>query len=97
MKRLRINPRKNKLYRHFRKIFIQNFLEKRRNKYITSIFFKTNYNPIVPQNIFQTWHSKKLPPGMEETVSMIKSLNPRFQYFLFDLESKPLSCQLFVV
>ena len=86
MKRLQINQQKNKLYRIFRKLILQKILEKRRNmyKYIYSTFFKTNYNPIIPQNIFQTWHTKLLPLGMEETVSMIKSLNPRFQYFLFD-------------
>jgi mannosyltransferase OCH1-like enzyme len=86
MKRFSIIQHKNKLYRNFRKLFIQRFLERQKNmhKYISSIFFKTTYNPIIPQNIFQTWHTKNLPPGMAKTVFMIKSLNPRFQYFLFD-------------
>jgi mannosyltransferase OCH1-like enzyme len=45
---------------------------------------KQNYDVKVPLNIFQTWHSKILPPGMAKTVLMNKSLNPKFRYFLFD-------------
>lgn len=47
---------------------------------------KTYYNNVVPLNIFQTWHSKKLPPLMENTVNTIKELNPKFNYRLFDDE-----------
>jgi mannosyltransferase OCH1-like enzyme len=42
------------------------------------------YNLVVPANIFQTWHSKNLPPLMFETVKTIKRLNPRFKHYLFD-------------
>jgi|LauGreDrversion4_2_1035121.scaffolds.fasta_scaffold281968_2 mannosyltransferase OCH1-like enzyme len=35
-------------------------------------------------NIFQTWHSKKLPIEMFLAVSRIKKTNPRFNYYLFD-------------
>lgn len=45
---------------------------------------KTSYNIIIPTNIFQTWHSKILPPLMANSISIIKKLNPRFNYFLFD-------------
>jgi mannosyltransferase OCH1-like enzyme len=45
---------------------------------------KNNYNPIIPFNIFQTWHSKTLPPIMFKVVNKIKQLNPRFNYYLFD-------------
>lgn len=45
---------------------------------------KSNYNPIIPLNIFQTWHSKTLPTNMAKTVIKIKKLNPRFTYYLFD-------------
>jgi mannosyltransferase OCH1-like enzyme len=45
---------------------------------------KPSYNIIIPTNIFQTWHSKFLPPLMMRSVNLIKFLNPRFKYFLFD-------------
>jgi mannosyltransferase OCH1-like enzyme len=45
---------------------------------------KENYNPVIPLNIYQTWHTKLLPPKMDETVNLIKKLNPRFNYQLFD-------------
>lgn len=45
---------------------------------------KQNYNPIIPLNIYQTWHTKLLPPKMAESVNLIKKLNPRFNYQLFD-------------
>ena len=43
-------------------------------------FYKTE----IPLNIFQTWHTKDLPPLMNQTVEYIKSLNPAFTYRLFD-------------
>jgi mannosyltransferase OCH1-like enzyme len=59
------------------------------NVYIKNIInkpypLKENYNPIIPLNIFQTWHTKNLPPLMENAVKKIKLLNPRFNYELFD-------------
>jgi mannosyltransferase OCH1-like enzyme len=39
---------------------------------------------IIPQNIFQTWHTKKLPHLMFNSVNKIKKLNPRFNHYLFD-------------
>ena len=45
---------------------------------------KTKYNIIIPTNIFQTWHSKFLSPLMAKSIFIIKKLNPRFNYFLFD-------------
>lgn len=38
----------------------------------------------VPCNIYQTWHTKDLPPKMKERVDLLKRQNPGFQYFLFD-------------
>jgi mannosyltransferase OCH1-like enzyme len=43
-----------------------------------------NTNFEIPANIFQTWHSKKLPKSMFLAVSKIKKVNPRFNYYLFD-------------
>lgn len=45
---------------------------------------KQTYNSIIPLNIFQTWHTKLLPPLMQETVTIIKKVNPKFNYYLFD-------------
>ncbi len=45
---------------------------------------KKEYNINIPSNIFQTWHSKKLPFGMIKTIQKIKKNNPRFKYYLFD-------------
>jgi len=39
---------------------------------------------IIPANIFQTWHTKILPPKMFFSISYIKKLNPNFKYYLFD-------------
>lgn len=45
---------------------------------------KQNYNSIIPFNIFQTWHTKFLPPLMMEAITIIKRTNPKFNYYLFD-------------
>ncbi len=45
---------------------------------------KNYYNPIIPLKIFQTWHSKDLPPKMKERVQQLKDTNPRFEHYLFD-------------
>ena len=45
---------------------------------------KSHYNIIIPPVIYQTWHSKNLPPLMANSVKLIKLLNPKFKYFLFD-------------
>lgn len=48
-------------------------------------WFKTPTNPsVIPLNIFQTWHSKDLPPKMRECVDSIKKCNPQFSHFLYD-------------
>jgi mannosyltransferase OCH1-like enzyme len=45
---------------------------------------KSDYNCVIPQNIFQTWHSKILPPLMFRSIKSIKKHNPGFKYCLFD-------------
>ena len=44
----------------------------------------SEYNTIIPANIFQTWHTKKLPPMMFKAVNLLKMNNPGFKHFLFD-------------
>ena len=41
---------------------------------------------IIPLNIFQTWHTLKLPPKMKENVELLKSQTPEFIHYLYDDE-----------
>jgi mannosyltransferase OCH1-like enzyme len=45
---------------------------------------KKFYNNVIPLNIYQTWHSKNLPPLMYNAISKVKFNNPAFTYYLFD-------------
>jgi mannosyltransferase OCH1-like enzyme len=45
---------------------------------------KIYYNSIIPLKIFQTWHTKNLPPKMLDAVNLIKKTNPRFEHYLYD-------------
>jgi mannosyltransferase OCH1-like enzyme len=45
---------------------------------------KMYYNSIIPLKIFQTWHTKNLPPKISEAVNLIKTSNPRFEHHLYD-------------
>lgn len=47
---------------------------------------------IIPLNIFQTWHTKNLEPGMKETVNMVKTQNPEFNHQLYDDDD----CRVFI-
>ena len=38
----------------------------------------------IPLNIFQTWKTKVLPPGMATNVRILKERTPGFSHFLFD-------------
>jgi mannosyltransferase OCH1-like enzyme len=48
------------------------------------LFFKPHYKCVIPCDIYQTWHTKDLPQKMQERVTLLKSQNPRFNYYLFD-------------
>jgi mannosyltransferase OCH1-like enzyme len=39
---------------------------------------------LIQSNIFQTWHSKKLPTSMFLVMMQLKRINPRFRHYLFD-------------
>lgn len=39
---------------------------------------------VIPLNIFQTWHTKDLPPKMRECVDKLKRINPEFKHYLYD-------------
>ena len=60
-------------------------------KKITNIYNKpydnknlNDCNFEIPANIYQTWHSKQIPPLMMLSILSIKKNNPRFNYYLFD-------------
>ncbi len=39
---------------------------------------------VVPLDIYQTWHTKDLPPKMKECVDKLKQDNPEFTHHLYD-------------
>jgi hypothetical protein len=39
---------------------------------------------VIPLHIYQTWHTKKLPPKMRECVEKLKKDNPEFKHHLYD-------------
>ena len=53
---------------------------------------KSEYNCVIPQIIFQTWHTKSLPPLMFRAVQKIRKHNPNFQYRLYDDND----CRIFI-
>ena len=61
-----------------------NLKKQKQPKLLVRYPMKTVYKTIIPQNIYQTWHSKQIPPLMFNAVSKIKKNNPNFNYFLFD-------------
>jgi hypothetical protein len=46
--------------------------------------FLSGSNQQIPKTIYQTWHTKDLPPKMAETVEKLKRDNPEYTYKLFD-------------
>jgi mannosyltransferase OCH1-like enzyme len=48
------------------------------------IYCKSNYDSVIPLNIYQTWFTKDLPEKMRERVELLKSQNPEFNHYLFD-------------
>ena len=42
------------------------------------------HTPIVPLKLFQTWHTKNLPPKMQEATERIQKSNPELEYCFFD-------------
>jgi len=45
---------------------------------------KMYYNPVIPLNIYQTWHTKNLPDNMKTITQQIMLNNPAFNYYLYD-------------
>jgi mannosyltransferase OCH1-like enzyme len=63
---------------------------------LTIILFEYNYREVkqenfetkvenkIPLNIFQTWHTKKLPYYMQKNTDKLRENNPEFRYYLYD-------------
>jgi Glycosyltransferase sugar-binding region containing DXD motif len=46
--------------------------------------YNSTFVQSIPNNVFQTWHTKILPPKMSECVANIQTMNPEFNFHLFD-------------
>jgi mannosyltransferase OCH1-like enzyme len=53
-------------------------------KWLNSIFLHINSNSIIPLHIYQTWHTKNLPPLMKDCVNRLINMNPEFKHHLYD-------------
>lgn len=45
---------------------------------------KSEYNSIIPLNVYTCWHTKDLPPLMKQNFEKLKSDNPRLNFYLYD-------------
>ena len=45
---------------------------------------KDKYNSIIPLNLFTCWHTKELPPLMQQNYEKLKADNPEFNHYLYD-------------
>jgi len=65
-------------------VYIENQIKSKRE--VNSIYKPPSSpkTPIIPKKLFQTWHSKDLPPKMQENIVNIQKQNPELEYFLFD-------------
>ena len=51
---------------------------------IKKFILKQNYESVIPLKIYQTWHSKEIPPIMNSCINELKYLNPEFEHNIFD-------------
>ena len=52
---------------------------------IKTIYVRENIKPDeIPLNIFMCWHTKDLPPKMNNTINKIKEDNPEFNIYIYD-------------
>ena len=55
------------------------------NENINTIYIRENIKPTeIPLNLFTCWHTKNLPPKMNEHINKIKKENPEFNLYIFD-------------
>jgi len=53
------------------------------NEY-TPFKLKEKYNSIIPLKIYQTWHTKEIPPIMTMCITELKTINNEFEHFIYD-------------
>jgi len=63
--------------------FIQ-YLKQNYNYLEENYLLSKAINPIIPLNIFQTWHTKELPPKMQACVENLRLQNSEFKHYLYD-------------
>jgi len=75
------------------KKYYENLINKKReniqkyNLYISlnnDIPFRTITNPIIPNHLYTCWHTKNLPPLMQENVNKLINDNTDLQFHLYD-------------
>ena len=54
------------------------------NNINNNITINDTYNSVIPLKIYQTWHSKDLPPIMSSCINELKYLNPEFEHIIYD-------------
>ena len=57
------------------------------------IFYKNEYNPVIPLKVYMTWGNKNLPPKMEKNFEKLKRENPEFEFVIYDDED----CKKFLI
>ena len=54
------------------------------NKLNVPFQLKEDYNSIIPLNLYTCWHTKDLPPLMQQNYVALKEENPEFNHYLYD-------------
>lgn len=49
-----------------------------------NVFVKDKADRVIPLHIYQTWHTKNIPPHMKKCVEQLKADNPEFTYHFYD-------------
>lgn len=71
-------------WKYYNTTIISNYVKKNhiiKKTYTPPLF---NSNIFIPKKLFQTWHSKNMPPKMIENVKKNQTNNPELEYFLYD-------------
>lgn len=78
--------KQNIVFKELKKILFQ--IKEKKNKYCKNIINKKInkiiYN-IIPLNIFQFWHDVELPVEIKKNMDIIKTQNPEFTHYVYDI------------
>jgi mannosyltransferase OCH1-like enzyme len=73
------------IHRKYQELYLHNIIKAK--QIITNPYNRPSsprLPTVIPMKLFQTWHSKELPPKMQENVESLKKHNPELEYFLYD-------------